>query len=90
MKRTIRKVFYGPSSYSSGGVYERIGSVADIEAVFNLSTDSGYLPYPVGTTGNAVKYQVYWQTGNSGQPMSEVADGQNISAAIFEASILGE
>jgi len=90
MKKIIRKAFYGPSSYSQGGVYERIPSVAGIDAVFDLFTDSGYSAYPVTTEGNQIKYKVFWQTGSSGQPMTEIADGQDISDATFEASILGE
>jgi len=90
VKRIERKVFYGPSSYSSGGVYERFGSVADIDAVFDLFTDSGYSAYPVSTEGNQIKYKVFWQTGASGESMVEIAEGENISDAMFEAQILAE
>ena len=65
-------------------------SSADIDAVFDLFTDSGYSAYPVSTEGNQIKYKVFWQAGASGESMVEVADGENLSNAKFEAQILAE
>ena len=92
MKRILRKVFYAPSVYTAGGVYERIDEVKDVDDVLSLQSSSGYIFEPVkgGLTGNAFKYRVYWQTGVSGNPFTEVADGTNISSAMCEAVVLGE
>jgi len=92
MKRIIKKVFFAPSSYTTGGVYERIDRVADVDLVFSLQSDSGYVFEPVkdGVTGNAFKYKVFYSSGVSGKPLVEVKSGTNLSAAVVEAVVLGE
>jgi hypothetical protein len=93
MKRIIKKVFYGPSSYTTGGVYERIDGAADVDVVFSIQSDSGYVFEPVkdgGVTGNAFKYKIFYQTGVSGKPLTEVKNGENISSAMCEAVVMGE
>jgi len=93
MKRIIKKVFFAPSSYTTGGVYERIAGVADVDLVFSLQSDSGYVFEPVkdgGTTGNAFRYKVFYSSGASGKPLVEVKEGTNLSSAMVEAVVMGE
>jgi len=91
-KTMVKATFPGPSSYSSGGVQQRINSLRDVDSAFSLHMSGGYMAQmvPDGYSENQIKYKVFWQTGNSGEPMTEVADGTALTGETLEATVMGD
>jgi len=63
-KTMIKATFYGPSSYTTGGVYQRIARLKDVDVALGISMSGGYVPQivPDSYTGNAFKYKIFYQS----------------------------
>jgi len=91
-KTMVKKTFTGPASYTSGGEYAVINKLAKVDAVLELTISGGYIAarVPDGLTGNAAKYKVYYQTGESGEALTEVAGDFALTGETLEMIVLGD
>ena len=79
----------GPSSYSSPFTVT-IDELNRVEGVLDCRIDGGYVAEPVVyATGNVVGVKIYYQTGASGEPLTEVADGTDLSARKIDVIAYG-
>ncbi|MBW2559150.1 MAG: hypothetical protein JRD69_10030 [Deltaproteobacteria bacterium] len=91
-KTMIKATFYGPSSYTTGGVYQRIAKLKDVDVALGISMSGGYVPQivPDAYTGNALKYKVFYASGASGKPLVEVKSGTALTGQTVETTVIGD
>jgi len=84
-KVIVEETVSGPTSYPKDGFDVRMREVRTVEAPISSKADTGLLTeaYLKYATGNVVTVKVYWQTGASGTPMTEVASGYDLSKVRF-------
>lgn len=93
-KKVVRVSVSGPTSYSSP-IYVRASYLQSIDDVYDVEIDGGFKAEPALTggfpviTGNQVAVKVYYQTGVSGYPLTEVASGHDLSARMITAVVIG-
>lgn len=81
----------GPTSYASPSLI-RVDELSNITEVLSIDIDGGYkaeVYTPAPITGNQVAYRVYYQTGVSGTPLTEVAAGTDLSAQKVRVVVVG-
>ena len=82
-----------PGAYTSGGVQVNSSTCRTIVDAKVLETPSGYGAEVVSgsISSNAFKVKIYYQTGASGTPLTEVADGYaEISGMSLSVLIVGK
>jgi len=82
-----------PGAYTSGGVQVNSATCRTVVAAKVLETPSGYGAEVVdgSISSNAFKVKLYYQTGTSGEPMTEVADGNaDVSGLTLSVLIIGK
>jgi len=91
-KTMVKGTYAGPASYAAGGVYQRVSKLKDVDVAFGLSMSGGYVAQvvPDGYTGDAFKYKVFYQTGVSGDPLAEAADGIALTGETIEVTVIGD
>jgi hypothetical protein len=78
----------GPSTYASP-TYATIPDLNLVGAVLSIDISGGYKATVVATTGNKVAYKVFYQTGASGTPLTEVATGTSLSSQTVSLVVVG-
>jgi len=90
-KKLVVETVSGPSSYTSGGFTVTFREVSEVQYVISAKANTGVLAEGriPAASGNLASVRVYWQTGASGTPMTEVAPGADLSAITFELYAIG-
>jgi hypothetical protein len=90
-KKLVVETVSGPTSYTTGGFPLRFSKVDRIDHVIEVRANTGVLAEGriPAASGNLISVRVYWQTGESGTPMAEVAPGTDLSAITFTAYGIG-
>jgi len=88
-KLVVKTGVTGPTSYSSPFTIT-INSLRRVLGVLDARITGGYHAEPVTyETGNVVGVKVYYQTGVSGEPLTEVASGFDLSAETIDVVAVG-
>ena len=79
----------GPTSYTSPTSYT-VGKLRHVKFLEYVDIDGGYKAEgEPAATGNVVHIRVYYQSGVSGAPLTEVATGTDLSARTIKMIVVG-
>lgn len=90
-KKLVVETVSGPSSYSTGGFPITFRELQRVEEIIGAWANTGLLveAHIPSASGNLASVRVYWQTGVSGAPMTEVASGTDLSGVTFKVLAWG-
>jgi len=90
-KKITLETVSGPSSYTTGGFPVTFRDLTNVQHILSARANTGVIAegYIPAASGNLASVRVYWQTGASGTPMTEVASGANLSSITFTVVGLG-
>jgi len=89
--KLVKAKVLGPASYSSPH-FVRVKNVNRIRDVLGIKISGGYrieVDDVTPVTGNVIVTKIYYQTGLSGNPQTEVADGYVLTGSYIRASVVG-